>query len=58
VTATAGTVLAVAGIAILGKAKGLAVGAAAGAGSRRGRRQVEQGNASYLFSVLFEKSEN
>ena len=40
VTATAGTILAVAGVAALAKAKGLAIGAAAGAGSRRGKRQV------------------
>ena len=40
-TATAGTILAVAGIAALAKAKGLAVGAAAGSASRnRGKRQV------------------
>ncbi len=37
VTATAGTVLAVAGIAVLAKAKGVAIGAAAGAASSRSR---------------------
>ena len=43
VTATASTILAVAGVAALAKAKGLAVGAAAGAASSRGRgkRQVK-----------------
>jgi hypothetical protein len=49
VTATAGTILAVAGVAALAKAKGLAIGAAAGAASSRGRgkRQV-----SWMFLSL------
>ena len=41
VAASAGTVLAVAGVAALAKGKGLAVGAAAGSRARaRGKRQV------------------
>jgi hypothetical protein len=50
VAATASTILAVAGVAALAKAKGLVIGAAAGAASARGRgkRQVMIQHFFYL----------
>ena len=53
VAASAGTVLAVAGVAALAKGKGLALGAAAGARARgRGKRQVSALKISNLSLTL------